>query len=99
MKRIRQILECYEERPQLWFSLGCDPGHYFASTTDHSQNQDDRLLIYMWSPGTQLEFGDRSHSEFLRGVRAANGMAEIPPVLLKKKGVKIMTVRMEEGGT
>ncbi|KAJ6436646.1 ATP-dependent DNA helicase PIF1 [Purpureocillium lavendulum] len=32
--RVRKILESYDEHPALWFSLGCDPGHYFASTID-----------------------------------------------------------------
>ncbi|KAK4066086.1 hypothetical protein Purlil1_13966 [Purpureocillium lilacinum] len=94
--RVRKILESYDEHPSLWYSLGCDPGHYFASTID--PHQDHRLVIYVWSPGTRLEFCDGSHIGQLKGVRASNGMAEVPLSFLKKRRVSILQVKMEEGG-
>jgi len=95
-ERLKRILETYDERAKLWFSLGCDPGHYFASTIDPSQ--ENRLVIYMWSPGTELEFCDCSHMGESKGVRAANGMVEVPVAFLRRKGIKFIRVRMEKGG-
>ncbi|KEY73689.1 hypothetical protein S7711_11423 [Stachybotrys chartarum IBT 7711] len=81
--------------PEKYFALGSDPGHFFVSTT--AENQDDRLLVYMWPAGTRLEFFDKSHKE-AKGVRAANGLFEAPYPFLKRRYGPEIEINMERGG-
>ncbi|KAK4149898.1 hypothetical protein C8A00DRAFT_18482 [Chaetomidium leptoderma] len=96
--RLRQILEPFGNRyPSVNYSFGSNyPGHYFASTIE--PNQDHRILLYMWSAGSQLEFAVGSHRPPNKGVKAANGMYEVPYKFLKNKNLNEIKVRMEGGG-
>jgi len=93
--RAKRILEPFSNRPALFFAIGSDPGHFFASTV--KDNQDDRPVLYIWGPESRLEFFDRSYIES-KGVWAANGLMEIPYPFLRKKYGKEIKIRMEEGG-
>lgn len=96
-QRVRQILKPFGNRPSVCYSFGSNyPGHYFASTIE--ANQDHRILLYMWSTGSQLEFAVGSHRPPQIGVKAANGMYEVPYKFLKKKNLNEIKVRMEGGG-
>lgn len=94
---LRQILEPFGIYPSVCYAFGSNyPGHYFASTIE--PNQDHRILLYMWSAGSQLEFVVGSHRPPHIGVKGANGMYEVPYIFLKKKNLNEIEVRMEGGG-
>ena len=100
-QRLRRILEHFDtEHPSLCFYLDSDnPRHYFASTIERNEAQDHRAIIYVWNAKTELEIFPSSHKLPSKGVKAANGLWEVPyPFLTVKKGLKESAVRWEEGG-
>lgn len=40
--------------------MGAD-GYYYASTTDEGASK-NRIIVYMWQPGTSSEFAEKSHT-------------------------------------
>ncbi|KND86179.1 hypothetical protein TOPH_09193 [Tolypocladium ophioglossoides CBS 100239] len=99
--RLREILEHFDtERPSLCFYLDSDnPKHYFASTIEENEAQDHRAVIYMWSAQSHLEFFVGSHKLPSKGVKAANGLFEVPyPFLTVTKKLKESGARLGEGG-
>jgi hypothetical protein len=98
-ERIRRILEPFDkESPSICYSFGSNyPGHWFVSTIE--ENQDDRILIYMWSAGAELAFADGFHLLLpLKGIKAPNGMYEVPYKFLKNRDVREVKFSMEAGG-
>ncbi|KAI0187151.1 hypothetical protein F4808DRAFT_466440 [Astrocystis sublimbata] len=99
--RLREILEHFDtEHPSLCFYLDSDnPKHYFASTIEENEPQDHRALIYVWSAKSRLEIFVGSHKLPSKGVKAANGLWEVPyPFLTITKGLKESEACLEEGG-
>jgi hypothetical protein len=99
--RLREILDHFDtEHPSLCFYLDSDnPKHYFASTIEENEAQDHRAVIYMWSTKSELEIFVGSHKLPSKGVKAANGLWEVPyPFLTITKGLKESKARWEEGG-
>lgn len=100
-QRLREILKHFDtEHPSLCFYLDSDnPKHYFASTIEENEAQDHRAVIYMWSAQSHLEFFVGSHRLPSKGVKAANGLSEVPyPFLTVTKNLKETGARLEEGG-
>jgi len=99
--RLREILQHFDtEHPPLCFFLDSDnPKHYFASTIEGNESQNHRAVIYVWSADTRLEIFVGSHELPSKGVRAANGLWEVPyPFLTVTKGLRESVVHWEEGG-
>lgn len=97
-QRVRQILEPFgNQYPSVCYSFGSNyPRHYFASTIE--PNQDHRILLYMWSAGSELQFFVGSHKPPYIGVKAANGMYEVPYKFLMNKKSNEIKVGMDGGG-
>ncbi|RBA18548.1 hypothetical protein FPRO05_10841 [Fusarium proliferatum] len=82
---------------RFWFTLGADPGKFYASTID--TDQDDKIVIYMWHPATSLEFSHKSHIGANKGAGSSNGLVHIPYSFLKHvKKLEEHLVEMETGG-
>ncbi|SPJ72375.1 uncharacterized protein FTOL_02103 [Fusarium torulosum] len=82
---------------RFWFALGPDPGKFYASTID--PGQDDIIVIYMWHPGTNLEFSHKSHIGVNKGAASSNGLVHIPYSYLKHvKKLEEYPVGLEKGG-
>lgn len=99
--RIRQILDSFDThcRPACWIPDSNYPNHYFASTILEDEDQDHRIAVYVCSAGSELEIFVRSQYLPSAGVRAANGMYEVPyPFLTGIKKLQEIKVRMAEGG-
>ncbi|KAG4278677.1 hypothetical protein FPRO04_13847 [Fusarium proliferatum] len=80
-----------------WFALGNDPGRFYASTIE--PGQDDKIVIYMWQPATNLEFSHKSHIGPSKGPKSSNGLAHVPYSFLKDvKKLPEYPVTMEKGG-
>lgn len=84
--------------PRFSFTLGSDPGGFYAFTIETGQDQDDRRLVYMWRKNTELEFSDGADKIPLKGVRASNGYIQIPYPYLKRMELGEVLVRLEKGG-
>jgi hypothetical protein len=98
---LRAILDHFDtQHPAICFYLNSDnPKHYFASTIEEDEAQNHRAVIYMWSTKLELEIFVDSHKLPSKGVKAANGLCEVPyPFLTVTKGLKEHAVRWEEGG-
>ncbi|RSL47912.1 hypothetical protein CEP54_013177 [Fusarium duplospermum] len=99
--RIQQILDSFDTqcRPACWILGSNYPNHYFASTILEDEDQDHRIAVYICSAGSELEIFVRSQYLPSAGVKAANGMYEVPyPFLIDVKKLQEMKVRMTEGG-
>ncbi|KAF5023368.1 hypothetical protein F66182_4571 [Fusarium sp. NRRL 66182] len=79
------------------FSLGADPGKFYASTME--PNQDHMVVVYMWHAGTHLEFSHKSQIGVSKGVGSSNGLVHIPYSFLRNvKKLEDLPVKMEAGG-
>lgn len=84
------------ENPQICLPFSADPGHIFAFST--APVTGNRIVVFAWSTGSDVEFYENSHKKDLRGVRASNGLLEIAEAPLKKNGCTTIPVRMAKGG-
>ena len=95
--RFASILEPFIKNPPVTTFLGPLKGHFLAVT--NKDNQDHRLIVYIWPGETVFEFFDESHKGLNKGVPAANGHVQIPYSWLKGTR-KLQEFRgvMKEGG-
>jgi hypothetical protein len=88
------IIEPFAE--SFCFTLGPDPKSFYASTI--TDNQDHRVIVYMWGKGTHCEFSEGSHVGELKGAPASNGLVQVPYSWLKKRNLPDRTIKFEDGG-
>ncbi|KAL2156666.1 hypothetical protein VTH82DRAFT_1411 [Thermothelomyces myriococcoides] len=103
-ERCGEILAPYLNNPEnikLCMALGPDPNHCFAFTLKPGET--DRIIIHMWSPGSQGELYRGSHVDLpgqprLIAAGASNGLLEPPSAILRMRENNPITVEMANGG-
>lgn len=96
--RLSSVLEPFLARtPSFCFPIGPDPGNFYSLTID--ANQDHRATIYMWRPGSKIEFSHGSHTGPANGLTSSNGRIHRPYVNLSEtRKLKDVPVNIEIGG-
>ncbi|KAG8428670.1 hypothetical protein J3459_002534 [Metarhizium acridum] len=97
--RLQSILAPYlKHAPSFCFTLGSDKGNFYALTT--IEDPHPKVIVYVWLPGTQLEFSHGSHVGTVRGVPASNGLTHIPySNLSKTRNLRDVSIKFHQGGT
>jgi hypothetical protein len=98
VQRLSSVLEPFLARtPSFCFPIGPDPGNFYSLTID--ANQDHRATIYMWRPGSKIEFSHGSHTGPANGLTSSNGRIHRPYVNLSEtRKLKDVPVNIETGG-
>ncbi|KAG8424402.1 hypothetical protein J3458_022429 [Metarhizium acridum] len=99
LMRLQSILAPYlKHAPSFCFTLGSDKGNFYALTT--IEDPHPKVIVYVWLPGTQLEFSHGSHVGIARGVPASNGLTHIPySNLSKTRNLRDVSIKFHQGGT
>ncbi|EGY23783.1 uncharacterized protein VDAG_05221 [Verticillium dahliae VdLs.17] len=94
----RKILEQFldQDNPQRCHTFGPEPGQIFCFWPQPHLLH--RLVVSMWSVGSEIEFYDGSHVGDIAVVFSSNGLFEASPHSIKKAGYKPVSIRMEKGG-
>ncbi|KAH8751126.1 hypothetical protein F5883DRAFT_212196 [Diaporthe sp. PMI_573] len=99
--RLKKILDHYDtENPSLAFYLASDnPKHFYASSIADDEVEDHRAVLYMWGANTNIEVFVGSKILPSKGVKAANGLWEVPYRFLKEtKGLNESKAQLDDGG-
>jgi hypothetical protein len=81
--RLARILEPYE--PTYTYVLGSHRGAFYCHSVKPSEDQANQVLVYIWTKRTRLEFFPLSHAGPLRGVKASNGLYQVPYLWYRTK--------------
>jgi hypothetical protein len=97
VKACNEILEPFlqQPNPKRCHTFGPEPGQIFCFWPQPQQSR--RLVVAMWSSGTEIELYHGSHLGALATVPASNGLFEASPQAVKV-GHEAVSIRMESGG-
>lgn len=97
-KRLATILEPFlAKEPLFCMPIGADKGNFYSLTIQRDQGH--RAIIYVFRPGTHIEFSIGSHDGPAKGVPSSNGQVHRPHVhLARTRGLEDFGIDMEEGG-
>ncbi|CRK12740.1 hypothetical protein BN1723_009782, partial [Verticillium longisporum] len=93
----RKILEPFldHDNPKRCHTFGPEPGQIFCFWP---QPNPPRLVVSMWSAGSEVKLYGGSHIGDMAVVFSSNGLFEASPPSMKKAGYEPVLIRLEKGG-
>lgn len=101
LQRIRSVLEAFFP----WCGLAryqkfhADPGHIFQFRGGGEKAGQHVLVAQLWGNGSEVIYYYRSHNHALPGVKASNGLWEVPYAALEDAGCsECLRISFRHGG-